>query len=224
MHEQDNADPDSAAETSSSLDHGSRPWILGEGPGPPCGHGREERTREDNLMDLQQLIEAVIAGNAPETKALTEAALSDGVAPQTIVDDGLIAAMGVVGEHFSRGEIYVPEMLLSARAMQSALAIIEPLLAKADIVSRGTVVIGTVKGDVHDIGKNIVSIMLKGSAFTVHDLGVDVPAERFVEAIREHKPDVLGLSSLLTTTMPAMRTVIEALGRAGLADGARVTR
>jgi 5-methyltetrahydrofolate--homocysteine methyltransferase len=173
-------------------------------------------------MDLQQLSNAVIAGNAPEAKALTEAALADGVAPATVVSDGLIAAMGIVGERFGRGEIYVPQMLLAARAMQTALAILEPRMVKADIGSRGTVVIGTVKGDVHDIGKNIVAIMLKGSGFTVHDLGVDVPAERFVEAIREHRPDVVGLSALLTTTMPAMKGVIEAIENAGVRGQVKV--
>src|ERR1039458_9583975 len=144
-------------------------------------------------MNLQPLSNAVIAGNAPEAKTLTESALAEGVAPETIVNDGLIAAMGVVGERFGRGEIYVPEMLLSARAMQTALSILEPLMAKADIGSRGTVVIGTVKGDVHDIGKNIVVILLKGSGFTVHDLGVDVSTERFVEAIQEFQPELVGL-------------------------------
>jgi 5-methyltetrahydrofolate--homocysteine methyltransferase len=173
-------------------------------------------------MDLQQLINAVIAGNAPEAKALAEAALAEGVAPGTIVNKGLIAAMGVVGERFGRGEIYVPEMLLSARAMQTGLTILEPLMAKVDIASRGTVVIGTVKGDVHDIGKNIVAIMLKGSGFTVHDLGVDVPAERFVKAIQEHRPDLIGLSALLTTTMPAMKTVIEAIENTGMRDRVKV--
>ncbi len=173
-------------------------------------------------MDLKALSNAVIAGNAPEAKTLTESALAEGVLPETIVNDGLIAAMGVVGERFGRGEVYVPEMLLSARAMQTALSILEPLMAKADIGARGTVVIGTVKGDVHDIGKNIVAIMLKGSGFSVHDLGVDVAAERFVDAIKEHHPQVVGLSALLTTTMPSMKTVIEAIEAAGLRDEVKV--
>jgi 5-methyltetrahydrofolate--homocysteine methyltransferase len=173
-------------------------------------------------MELQQLIDAVIAGDAPAAKALAEAALGEGVPPASIVDDGLIPAMGVVGGRFGRGEIYVPEMLLSARAMQHALELVEPLLANSAGVSRGTVVIGTVKGDVHNIGKNIVSIMLKGSGFTVHDLGVDVPAERFVAAVEEHKPDIVGMSALLTVTMPAMKTVIEALEAAGLRDRVKV--
>ncbi|MGO9962283.1 MAG: corrinoid protein [Acidimicrobiales bacterium] len=175
----------------------------------------------DNL-DLQQLTNAVIAGNAGEAAVLTEAALAGGLAPGTIVNGGLIAAMGVVGERFGRGEIYVPEMLLSARAMQTALSILEPLIAKADMASRGTVVIGTVKGDVHDIGKNIVGILLKGSGFTVHDLGVDVSAERFVEAIHEFQPELIGLSALLTTTMPAMQSVIEAVENAGVRDQVKV--
>jgi 5-methyltetrahydrofolate--homocysteine methyltransferase len=171
---------------------------------------------------MQQLINAVIVGHAPEARELTEAALNEGIAPATVVNDGLIAAMGVVGERFGRGEIYVPEMLLSARAMQTALAVCEPLMAKSDVGARGSVVIGTVKGDVHDIGKNIVGIMLKGSGFTVHDLGVDVPPERFVEAIVEHKPDVVGISALLTTTMPGMQIVIDALVSAGVRDQVKV--
>ncbi len=173
-------------------------------------------------MELHELSKAVIAGNAPGAQALTETALAQAVPPQTIVNDGLIAAMHVVGERFGRGEIYVPEMLLSARAMQSSLTILEPLLAGHNHLSLGTVVLGTVKGDVHDIGKNIVGIMLKGTGFTIKDLGVDVPAERFVDAVREYEPHILGLSALLTTTMPGMQTVIEALETAGVRDQVRV--
>ena len=174
-------------------------------------------------MDMQPLTEAVIGGRAPEAGALTEALLSEGVAPMSIVDNGLITAMGVVGERFGRGDIYVPEMLLSARAMQSAAGRARTTpFAGGHWRARGTVVIGTVKGDVHDIGKNIVGIMLKGSGFTVHDLGVDVPAERFVEAVRDLRPDVLGLSALLTTTMPGMQVVIDALKKAGMRDQVKV--
>jgi len=173
-------------------------------------------------MELQQLTDAVIAGDAPGAEALTEAALAQGIAPTTIVDDALIVAMGAVGERFGRSEIYVPEMLLSARAMEHALSILDPLLAGADIVPRGTVVIGTVKGDIHAIGKNLVGIMLRGSGFAVHDLGVDVPVERFVRAIEEHRPDILGMSALLTTTMGGMESVIEALGKADVRDRVKV--
>lgn len=173
-------------------------------------------------MELQQLIEAVIAGDAARAQALTKTALAERIAPETIVNDGLIAGLHVVGERFSRSEIYVPEMLLSARAMETCLTMLEPLLAEQSRVSQGTVVLGTVKGDIHHIGKNIVGIMLKGSGFTVHDLGVDVPAERFVDAVREHEPHILGLSALLTTTAPAMKTVIEALGAAGVRDKVKV--
>jgi 5-methyltetrahydrofolate--homocysteine methyltransferase len=173
-------------------------------------------------MDLQPLVEAVIDGDAPRAESLVDEALSEGVEPATIVNDGLIAAMGTVGERFGRGELYVPEMLYSARAMQNSLSILEPLLAESGSVARGTVVLGTVKGDVHDIGKNIVAIMLKGAGFVVHDLGVDVPPGRFVEAIREHQPDILGLSALLTTTMPTMRSVIETLEQEGIRDTVKV--
>lgn len=173
-------------------------------------------------MELQQLTDAVIAGDHHRAEALTGAALADGIAPASVVDEALIAAMGVVGERFGRGEIYVPEMLLSARAMEHALALLEPLLAGADVVSRGAVVLGTVKGDIHAIGKNLVGVMLRGSGFTVHDLGVDVPAGRFVEAVEEHGADILGLSALLTTTMGGMETVLEALRDAGLRDRVKV--
>jgi 5-methyltetrahydrofolate--homocysteine methyltransferase len=173
-------------------------------------------------MELQRLREAVIAGDVAAARALTEAALAESVAPGTILDDGLIAPMQVVGERFSSGELYVPEMLLAARAMQAGLNLLEPLLADGERVPAGTVVLGTVRGDVHDIGKNIVAIMLRGSGFAVHDLGVDVPAERFVDAVGRHEPDVLGLSALLTTTMPAMRGVIEALEVAGVRDRVKV--
>jgi len=173
-------------------------------------------------MDLRDLTDAVIAGDAVKAKELTDAALADGIDPAQIINDALIAAMGVVGERFGRGEIYVPEMLYSARAMQTSLAMVEPLLAAGGSVSRGSVVIGTVKGDVHDIGKNIVIIMLRGAGFTVHDLGVDVTVERFVEAVRELRPDILGLSALLTTTMPMMQTVIDALEEAGIRDEVKV--
>jgi len=173
-------------------------------------------------MEIAQLTEAVIVGNAPEAEALTRTALDEGVAPTAIVDEGLIVAMGIVGDRFGRGEIYVPEMLLSARAMQHALAVVEPLLVGDDVSSRGSVVIGTVKGDIHAIGKNIVGIMLRGSGFTVLDLGVDVPADRFVGAIEEHRPDILAMSALLTTTMPRMETVIEALDGAGVRDEVKV--
>ncbi len=171
---------------------------------------------------LEELQGRVIAGDAPGARALVEGALADGVAAEQIVDEGLVAAMQVVGERFGRGEIYVPEMLLAARAMQGCLDVAAPYLAADAGPSAGTVVLGTVKGDVHDIGKNIVGIMFKGSGFVVHDLGVDVPVERFVDAVQELKPDVVGLSALLTTTMPGMRAVIEGLESAGLRDRVKV--
>jgi len=173
-------------------------------------------------MELHELTDAVIRGDFPTAETLTQTALDTGTEPTAIVDGALVVAMGVVGERFGRGEIYVPEMLLSARAMEHALAILEPLLASSDVPARGSVVLGTVKGDIHAIGKNIVGIMLKGSGFAVHDLGVDVPAERFVQAVEEHRPDVVGMSALLTTTMSGMGAVIDALDGAGVRDRVKV--
>jgi 5-methyltetrahydrofolate--homocysteine methyltransferase len=173
-------------------------------------------------MELRRLTEAVIAGDAPGAEALTRTALDGAVQPETIVSDGLIAAMDVVGERFAAGDVYISEMLLAARAMQTCLAVLEPLLVSAGGAGEGTVVLGTVKGDVHDLGKELVGIMLRSSGFTVHDLGVDVPAERFVRAVEELEPDVIGLSALITTTMPGMETVIDALEEAGVRDRVKV--
>jgi 5-methyltetrahydrofolate--homocysteine methyltransferase len=173
-------------------------------------------------MELKELSDAVIAGHASEAQALTKAALEQDFEAQTIMDESLISAMQTVGAQFGRGEIYVPEMLLSARAMQSCLTLLDPLLASSARTKQGVAVVGTVKGDVHDIGKNIVAIMLKGAGFAVVDMGVDVSADRFVEAVKEHQPDILGLSALLTTTMPGMETVIGALERAGIRDTVKV--
>ena len=173
-------------------------------------------------MELRQLTKTVIAGDAAGAEALTQTALAEAVPPETIVNHGLIAAMEVAGERFGRGDIYVSEMLLAARAMQTCLAVLEPLLISAESASRGTVVLGTVKGDVHDLGKEIVGIMLKSRGFTVHDLGVDVPPERFVQAVKDHEPDVIGLSALITTTMPGMGNVIDALEEAGVRSRVKV--
>ncbi len=173
-------------------------------------------------MELRRVRDAVIAGDAPGAEAATLAALAGGVPPEAIVDDGLIAAMDVVGERFATGELYVSEMLLAARAMQTCLAVVEPLLVSAEGADRGTVVLGTVKGDVHDLGKELVGIMLRSSGFVVHDLGVDVAPQRFVQAVQEHDPDIVGLSALITTTMPGMADVIDALEQAGMRDRVKV--
>mgnify|MGYP005839525209 FL=1 len=173
-------------------------------------------------MDLKQIYEYTIVGNAPKVKELTQQALAEGVAPNEIITKYLIPAMGEVGDRFERNEFYVPELLIAARAMQGALAILKPLLAPDDLKAAGRVVIGTVKGDLHDIGKNLVSMMLQGAGFEIIDMGVDVSPEKFVEAVKTNKADVVALSALLTTTMPSMKTTIEAIKAAGLRDKVKV--
>ncbi len=150
-------------------------------------------------------------GNFKEVERLTREALQEGVSAQDILDGGLIAAMSVIGERFKRNEIYVPEVLLAARAMKAGMGLLKPILADTGVEPVGRVVLGTVKGDQHDIGKNLVGMMLEGAGFEVIDLGVDTPTERFVEAAREKRADIVGMSALLTTTMPHMKAVIEAL-------------
>lgn len=167
-------------------------------------------------MELQQIYERVIAGDAPRVKELVEQAVSEGVPPAEIISGYLIPAMTEVGARFERQEFYVPEMLIAARAMKTGLTVLKPLLVEGEIRSTGRVVMGTVKGDLHDIGKNLVSMMLEGAGFEVTDLGVDVAPEGFVKAVQEERPDILGMSALLTTTMSAMRKTIEALMEAGL--------
>lgn len=160
---------------------------------------------------LEQLSAKLQQGKAEEVVLLTQKALENGVDASTILDDALIAGMGVVGEKFKRNEIFVPEMLIAARAMNKALEVLEPELVKTNTQNRGTIVIGTVKGDLHDIGKNLVGIMFKGAGFKVIDLGTNVTPDKFLEAAREHNPDFIGLSALLTTTMVNMKEVIEVL-------------
>lgn len=169
-------------------------------------------------MILQEISESVEKGNAKQTKLLVTQALEDGIAPEAIMNDGLIAAMGIVGENFRQNLIFVPEMLVASRAMTQGLKILEPQLVAAGVKPIGTVVIGTVKQDLHDIGKNLVSMMLRGIGATVYDLGVDVPAEAFVQKAEEVNADIICLSALLTTTMPAIGEVIQAFEVAGLRD------
>ena len=171
---------------------------------------------------LDELRDAVINGHAKAAAALTADALASGIGAQEIVDAALIPAMDEAGRLFDQGEFFVPELLVAARAMKAAQALITPLLAAAGAVSRGKIVIGTVKGDLHDIGKNLVVALLQGGGFEVIDLGADVPAEGFVAAVRDHTPDVVGLSALLTTTMLQMQQTIRALGEAGLRERVKV--
>ena len=165
---------------------------------------------------LQGLYDETLVGNAPRVLELTEEGLALGMEPQTLLFDALIPSLEEVGARFERGDFFVPEMLIAARAMQGALDILRPLLAETGAKQVGTYVMGTVKGDVHDIGKNLVNIMLEGAGFTVYDLGVNVAPEVFIEKINEHQPDIVGFSAFLTTTMPMFKANINALEKAGI--------
>ena len=154
-------------------------------------------------------------GKNKDAKALAQRALDEGANPGDVVEKALVPAMAAVGEKFKNNEIFVPEMLVSARAMKEAMAVLEPRLVAAGITPKHTALIGTVQGDLHDIGKNLVAVMWKGDNFRVIDLGSNVPAARFVAAINEHRPHLVGLSSLLTTTMPAMVETVRAIRSAG---------
>ena len=167
---------------------------------------------------LKEMYDATLVGNAPSVLELTNAGLAMGLNPETLLFDSLIPSLEEVGARFERGDFFVPEMLIAGRAMAGALEVLRPLLAETGVEPVGTFVMGTVKGDVHDIGKNLVNIMLEGAGFHVIDLGVQVAPERFVEAVREHTPDILGFSAFLTTTMPMFKANINALEKAGLRD------
>jgi 5-methyltetrahydrofolate--homocysteine methyltransferase len=167
---------------------------------------------------LQGLYDNTLIGNAPEVAALTNEGLGIEMNPESLLYDALIPSLEEVGARFERGDFFVPEMLIAARAMQGALDILRPLLAETGVETVGTYVMGTVKGDVHDIGKNLVNIMLEGAGFTVYDLGVNTAPETFVENVIEHKPDIVGFSAFLTTTMPMFKANINALEKAGLRD------
>jgi len=168
------------------------------------------------MMDLKDLFQAVLDGDQASATSLTKQAIDEGLSAADILNQGLIIAMDKVGELFSKNEIYIPEMLIAARAMKSAMEILEPQLAKAGVEPVGKFVIGTVTGDLHDIGKNLVAMMMKGAGFDVIDLGVDVSKERFLEQTAKLKPNLVGLSALLTTTMPAMEEAVKAVKAAGV--------
>jgi 5-methyltetrahydrofolate--homocysteine methyltransferase len=172
---------------------------------------------------LKQIKDAVITRKRAEIQGLVETAVSEGIDPSTIIDNGLIAAMDVVGRQFSDSEIFVPEMLVSAMTMKMGLDVVKPLLLKSgDTRSKGTIIMATVKGDIHDIGKNIVIMMLEGAGFQVVDLGVDLTVEKLVDQVEAAKPDLVGLSALLTTTMPEMRRSIQVLQEKGLKGKVKV--
>lgn len=171
---------------------------------------------------LEPIYEAILEGNKAVAQEGVQKAVDANVAPESILNEALIPAMTEVGHLYEEGEYFVPEMLISARAMQAGMVILKPLLIEADVEPAGKVVIGTVQGDLHDIGKNLVSMMLEGAGFEVVDLGTDMPADMFIEAIVENKADILALSALLTTTMPQQKTVIDRLKETGLRDQVKV--
>jgi len=170
---------------------------------------------------IKNIYDAILEGNAQGAKAGVQTAI-DGRLNPAIILDGMVGAMKEVGRQFEIGEYYVPEMLIAARAMQSGMALLKPYLKEANVKPAGRVAVGTVKGDLHDIGKNLVGMMMEGAGFEVIDLGADVPPEKFVEAIENHQVDIIGLSALLTTTMQGMKTTVEALKAAGVRDRVKV--
>ena len=169
-----------------------------------------------------KMAEVLIAGNIEEIKKLTQEALDWGTQAHEILEKGLLPGMDIVGQRFKANEMFIPEVIRSANTMHAAMDIMRPLLSESDAAGTGTVVIGTVEGDLHEIGKNLVAMMLEGAGFKVVNLGTDVKPQAFVEAAKEHKPNILGMSALLTTTMPRMRETINALQEAGVRDQVKV--
>ena len=174
------------------------------------------------MSDLKKLYEAVVSGDAKATQALTQQALAEGVDPLKLVNEQMVPAMDEVGRRFEANEYFVPELLISARAMKAALELIRPILTARGDKPVGRVAIGTVKGDLHDIGKNLVASLLEGGGFEVIDLGVNVPPEKFIASINEKQANIIAMSALLTTTMPAMKTTIDALKQAGVRSKVKV--
>jgi len=168
------------------------------------------------MIDKDKFYSVLSQGKMEEAKKLTQEALESGESAEIILKDGLVQAMDRVGLKFKNGEIYIPEVLIAARAMHAGMAILKPILSTSTGAMAGKVIIGTVKGDLHDIGKNLVIMMLEGGGFEVVDLGIDVPGEKFIEAIHQHQPQVVGMSALLTTTMKEMKNTIQAIEWAGL--------
>jgi len=168
------------------------------------------------MVDLKALAEAIIKGDQSTAVKLTKAALDEGAKAEKILNEGLIAGMDVIGARFKKNEVYIPEVLIAARAMKSAMEILSPALVKAGVKPIGKLLIGTVQGDLHDIGKNLVAMMMKGAGFDVVDLGVDVSPEKFVEQSKTRNVNLVGISALLTTTMPSMEKTVKALKNAGV--------
>jgi len=168
------------------------------------------------MADLKALADAIIKGDQNAAVEITKAALGEGTAAKNVLDEGLIAGMEIIGDRFKKNEVYIPEVLIAARAMKMAMGVLEPELVKAGVEPIGKFLIGTIQGDLHDIGKNLVAMMLKGAGFEVVDLGVDVSAEKFVEQAKITGIQLIGMSALLTTTMPGMEKTVKALKDAGV--------
>ena len=181
------------------------------------------------MADLKALADAIIKGDQNTAVEITREALGEGTSAKSVLHDGLIAGMDVIGARFKKNEVYIPEVLIAARAMKTAMEVLEPELVKAGVEPLGKFVVGTVQGDLHDIGKNLVAMMMKGAGFKVIDLGVDITVEKFVEQAKAVNADLIGLSALLTTTMPSMENTVKAMKEAGISTkimigGAPVTQ
>ncbi len=174
------------------------------------------------MVNLDDISKALQGGDAEKVSELVRQALQEDIVPKKILEEGLIQGMSIIGEKFKKNEVYVPEVLIAARAMHAGMDVLKPKLTETGVKNIGKVVMGTVKGDLHDIGKNLVKMMLEGAGFEVIDLGVDVSEGKFVEAVKAHQPNIVGMSALLTTTMVNMPEVIKALEAAGLRDKVRV--
>lgn len=174
------------------------------------------------MANYENLAQAVIKGKIDEVQQQVKALIDAGGNPLEIINDGLIGGMNVVGVRFKAGDMFVPEVLKCAKAMAAGVEIVKPLIAESDVQSKGKVVLGTVKGDLHDIGKNLVAMMMESGGLEVINLGIDIPPEKFADAVREHKPHIVAMSALLTTTMPAMKDTIEYLEQEGLRDQIKI--
>ncbi len=174
------------------------------------------------MADLGKIAESLIAGNIDEVSKQVQAAVDESTDPQETMEKGLLSGMDVVGQRFKSGEMFIPEVLRSAKAMHAGMEILRPLLAESDTKGAGTLVLGTVEGDLHDIGKNLVGMMFEGAGFKVVNLGIDLKPQVFVDAVKEHNPELVGMSALLTTTMPKMGETINALKEAGVRDSVKV--
>lgn len=174
------------------------------------------------MATLQNLAESVVEGQIEQVQEQVQQLLDAGVTPLDIINKGLIAGMNIVGPRFKAGEMFLPEVMVAAKAMSAGVEIVKPLIADQDLLNKGTVVLGTVKGDLHDIGKNLVGMMMESNGLKVIDLGVDVPPEKFVASLQEHQPDILALSALLTTTMGRLEETIQAVAGEGLRDQVKI--